>query len=94
MTTTAESVMKKAGGRCRCTSVHCGTRHLNGLYCEVREDVIVVPVDGMLTTAQACVPGVALVAMCRPCVKRRAARLSKAVRDHEVISRVRDEGLF
>lgn len=94
MTTTSEQVLKRAGGRCRCTSVHCGTRHLNGLFCEVAEDVIVVPVDETKTTAQACEPGVALVAMCRPCVQRRRTRINKAVRDHELIQRTRTEGLF
>lgn len=94
MTTTAEQVLKAAGYRCRCTSVHCGTAHLNGLYCEFPDDVIVVPVDETKSVVQACEPDVALVAMCRPCVKRRRARINKAVRDHEFIERTRAEGLF
>jgi hypothetical protein len=94
MSTTAEQVLKAAGNRCRCMSVHCGTAHLNGLYCESPDQVIVVPVDETKTTTQACEPGVKLVAMCRPCVKRRAARIKKAVRDHELIERTRSEGLF
>lgn len=94
MTTTAEKVLKAASGRCRCKAVECGTTHVGWLYCDTTEQVIVVPVDPTKTAAQACVPGVALVAMCRPCVKRRRARINKAVRDHELIERTRAEGLF
>jgi hypothetical protein len=94
MTTTAEKVLEAAGNRCRCKAAECGTAHVGWLYCDSRDQVIVVPVDETKTAAQACEPGVALVAMCRPCVKRRTARINKAIRDHQLIERVRAEGLF
>lgn len=94
MTTTAEAVLAAAGFRCRCKAVECGTAHVGWLYCDTPDQVIVVPVDATKTAAQACEPGVALVAMCRPCVKRRATRINKAVRDHEHIERTHAEGLF
>lgn len=94
MTTTAEKVLEAAGNRCRCKSDHCGTAHIGWLFCDARDEVIVVPEDPTKTVAQACEPGVALVAMCRPCVNRRRTRINKAVRDHEFIERTRAEGLF
>jgi hypothetical protein len=94
MTTTSEKVLEAAGNRCRCKAVECGTAHVGWLYCDTPDQVIVVPVDPTKTAPQACGPGVELVAMCRPCVKRRRARINKAVRDHEVIQRTRAEGLF